>query len=360
MERRLSRLGPLAAAQGRDQGVPAASLAARAGSTAVVVRLERNLDTFKTGLNSFVNEARLLARFDHPSLVKVYRFWEENGTAYMVMPYYEGPTLKTALAELGHVPSEGELRTWLKPILDAVTVLHDGGTWHQNIGPDEILLTPMGPVLLGFASAAHAIEAINHTPAAALEARLRGDRAVRRRGRLDARAVDRSVRARCRDLRGDHRHRPGGGRRSPRQRSAAAARRRRGRPVQPRLPRRDRRRDGGAAQAAARRPRRVPRLDGRHRGARDGLARAAAGPDAGAFRRHPGERARDHGARPTGARAASAVARPGRGQAGGAADGERRRRRRARAAAAVGMRVGPAGARLGKRALLASSPAPAR
>ena len=145
------------------------ALATRAGSTAVVVKLERHLDTFRSGLKSFVNEARLLARFDHPSLVKVYRFWEENGTAYMVMPYYEGPSLKSALADLGHVPSEGELRTWLKPILDAVTVLHEGGTWHQNIGPDEILLTPFGPVLLGFASAAHAVEAINHTPAAALK-----------------------------------------------------------------------------------------------------------------------------------------------------------------------------------------------
>jgi Serine/threonine protein kinase len=120
-------------------------------------------------MRSFLNEARVLARFDHPSLVKVYRFWEENGTAYMVMPYYEGPTLEATLAELGHVPSETELRTWLKPILNAVTLLHEGATWHQNIGPDEILLTPFGPVLLGFAGAAHAIEAIKHTPAAALK-----------------------------------------------------------------------------------------------------------------------------------------------------------------------------------------------
>jgi serine/threonine protein kinase len=72
-----------------------ASMAARvSGSSAIVVKSERHLDTFRAGLKSFVNEARLLARFDHPSLVKVYRFWEENGTAYMVMPYYEGPTLK--------------------------------------------------------------------------------------------------------------------------------------------------------------------------------------------------------------------------------------------------------------------------
>ena len=147
-----------------------AAMAARVAGTPTIVAPDRQFDTFRAGLAGFVNEARLLARFDHPSLVKVYRFWEENGTAYMVMPHYEGPTLKTALAELGHVPSEDELRTWLKPILNAITVLHEGGTWHQNIGPDEIVLTPVGPILLGFASAAHAIEALHHTPAAALKA----------------------------------------------------------------------------------------------------------------------------------------------------------------------------------------------
>ena len=150
--------------------MPAAMVGCIQGSTNVVVASDRHLDAVRAGLKSFVNEARLLARFDHPSLVKVYRFWEENGTAYMVMPYYEGPTLKAALAELGHVPSESELRTWLKPILNAVTLLHEGAVWHQNIGPDEILLTPFGPVLLGFAAAAHAIEGMNHTPAAALKA----------------------------------------------------------------------------------------------------------------------------------------------------------------------------------------------
>ena len=64
----------------------------------VAVRSERHRGTFEAGLKSFVNEARLLARFDHPALVKVFRFWEAHGTAYMAMPYYEGPTLKEALA----------------------------------------------------------------------------------------------------------------------------------------------------------------------------------------------------------------------------------------------------------------------
>ncbi len=141
------------------QYMPASMASRAAGSSAVATESARHADAFAAGLESFVDEARLLARFDHPSLVKVYRFWEESGTAYVVMPFYEGPTLETALAELGHVPSEAELRAWFKPILNAVAVLHDGQTWHQNIGPDEIVLTPIGPVLFGFGAATRATSA---------------------------------------------------------------------------------------------------------------------------------------------------------------------------------------------------------
>ena len=140
-----------------------ASMAARVnGSSAIVVKSERHLDTFRAGLKSFVNEARLLARFDHPSLVKVYRFWEENGTAYMVMPYYEGPTLKAALAQLGRAPTEPELRAWLKPLLDALAVMHAAQCYHRDISPDNILLTPRGPLLLDFGAARRVIGDMTH------------------------------------------------------------------------------------------------------------------------------------------------------------------------------------------------------
>ena len=56
------------------------TLAGRGPSHRVTIRAPAQEDTFALGLRSFVNEARLLARFDHPSLVKVYRFWEDNGT----------------------------------------------------------------------------------------------------------------------------------------------------------------------------------------------------------------------------------------------------------------------------------------
>ena len=135
-----------------------ASLAARAsGGLGVAVKSQRHLETFKAGLKSFVNEARLLARFNHRSLVKVYRFWEANGTAYMVMPYYEGPTLKRALAERSEPPDEAALRAWLDPLLDALATMHEAHCFHRDIAPDNILLTPNGPLLLDFGAARHVI-----------------------------------------------------------------------------------------------------------------------------------------------------------------------------------------------------------
>lgn len=130
-----------------------ATLASRASSQAVMVKSQRHADAFGTGLRSFINEARLLARFDHPSLVKVLRFWEGNGTAYMVMPFYEGPTLAHALDTLGRPPTEEELLGWLRPLLHALSTLHSVHCYHRDIAPDNILLTPAGPLLLDFGAA---------------------------------------------------------------------------------------------------------------------------------------------------------------------------------------------------------------
>ncbi|RZL94469.1 MAG: serine/threonine protein kinase [Variovorax sp.] len=135
------------------------ALASRADSLfEVSVRSERSRETFEAGLKSFVNEARLLARFDHPALLKVLRFWNGNRTAYMAMPYYEGPTLKAALAARGASrPTESELREWLDPLLDALSVLHDAQCYHRDISPDNILLTRAGPLLLDFGAARRVI-----------------------------------------------------------------------------------------------------------------------------------------------------------------------------------------------------------
>jgi len=123
----------------------------------VTMRSDAHRTTFEAGLRSFVNESRLLARFDHPALVKVFRFWEGNRTAYMAMPYYEGPTLKAALAQThGRVP-EAQLRAWLGPLLDALAALHAENCFHRDVSPDNILLTASGPLLLDFGAARRVI-----------------------------------------------------------------------------------------------------------------------------------------------------------------------------------------------------------
>jgi serine/threonine protein kinase len=136
-----------------------AALAARVGTTHVEVKSARQRETFDVGLKSFINEARLLAQFDHPSLVKVYRFWEDNGTAYMVMPYYEGITLKDKLHALGSPPDEAWLMWLLAPLTEALQVIHAENCFHRDIAPDNIVLlaTTGRPLLLDFGAARRVI-----------------------------------------------------------------------------------------------------------------------------------------------------------------------------------------------------------
>jgi len=134
------------------------ALAGRAEGQSLWVRSSSDQQTFQAGLVSFVGEARLLAQFDHPSLVKVFRFWEANNTAYMVMPLYSGMTFKQARAQMRTPPPEVWLRKLLWSVLDALRVLHDGNTLHRDISPDNIFLQDNGPpVLLDLGAARHAI-----------------------------------------------------------------------------------------------------------------------------------------------------------------------------------------------------------
>ena len=130
------------------------TLAGRGTGLQVSVRSSATADTFAVGLRSFINEGRLLARFDHPSLVKVYRFWEDNGTAYMVMPYYPGRTLRKVREGMIVPPGDAVCRRVLDGLLSALEALHREGVYHRDVSPDNILLNDESlPVLLDFGAA---------------------------------------------------------------------------------------------------------------------------------------------------------------------------------------------------------------
>lgn len=130
------------------------SLASRDEQLTIVLRGERYQKLFAAGLSSFIQEARLLARFNHPGLLHVLRFWEENGTAYMGTLYYSGMTLKEwQLCHPERITDEW-IRQLLPPLFGAIDAIHRGGYLHRDISLDNIQIQENQlPVLLDFGSA---------------------------------------------------------------------------------------------------------------------------------------------------------------------------------------------------------------
>jgi len=135
------------------------SIATRVGPTQISPRSERHRETFEAGLKSFINEAKLLARFDHPAMVKVFRFWEAHGTAYMIMPFYEGVTMRDTVRAMPHPPGEDWLLELLGPLTEALGVIHAEQCYHRDIAPDNIMLLAADgkPLLLDFGAARRVI-----------------------------------------------------------------------------------------------------------------------------------------------------------------------------------------------------------
>ena len=131
------------------------SMAGRGPDRSVTLRSRVHEENFAVGLQSFVNEARLLARFDQPALVKVLRFWEANGTAYMAMPLYKGRTLRQLRKDApASTFNDGWIRALIEPLLGALEVMHEAAVYHRDIAPDNILWCDDNrPVLLDFGAA---------------------------------------------------------------------------------------------------------------------------------------------------------------------------------------------------------------
>lgn len=127
------------------------------GQTEVTVYSGERTEQFYSGIDKFVEEARRLAQFkDVSGIVRIYDSFMENKTAYIIMEYLEGETLKSRLEREGSLDPDEALNIMM-PILEALQEVHKIGIIHRDIAPDNIFLTQKGEVkLLDFGAARYA------------------------------------------------------------------------------------------------------------------------------------------------------------------------------------------------------------
>ena len=105
----------------------------------VVPRYDAYDQIYHWGRDQFLEQARILTQFNHPNLNKVHRFFEANGTGYVVLEYIPGETLASRLAREPRL-MEDALRRLLEEVLSGLAVVHESGYVHSDIRPDNLML----------------------------------------------------------------------------------------------------------------------------------------------------------------------------------------------------------------------------
>ncbi|HVB48283.1 MAG TPA: protein kinase [Burkholderiales bacterium] len=132
-------------------------LAMRTADGSVVPLTTEAEHGYQWGLERYILEARTLARFSHPHIVRVNRYFEANGTGYMVMDYEGGEPLSAWLKRAPR-PEEAALKRMLEPLLEGLRAVHGAGFLHRDIKPDNIFVRADGsPVLIDFGAARQSI-----------------------------------------------------------------------------------------------------------------------------------------------------------------------------------------------------------
>ncbi len=116
----------------------------------VITLTEKNERVYNKSLDLFYREAKALGKLNNlPNVVHAHSIFRENGTAYIVMDFVAGESLKSLIKRRGRIP-EGELLPLLDPILIALGKVHEMGILHRDIAPDNIMIENGHPVLIDF------------------------------------------------------------------------------------------------------------------------------------------------------------------------------------------------------------------
>lgn len=134
---------------------PAGMVTRIPGQKGVILYTGKKHDEYKNGLTRFLDEARNTARFSsNPNIVNVFDFFEENGTAYMVMEFLEGVSLKEYISRAGgRLPWQQAVEIGLR-IIDALKDVHGAKILHRDLSPDNVFMCDDGKIkLLDFGAA---------------------------------------------------------------------------------------------------------------------------------------------------------------------------------------------------------------
>ncbi len=117
-------------------------------SNEIMVTAASQQDAYYNGKKRFISEARIMARFnDSPGIVHVTDYFEANNTAYIVMDYLDGVTLKEYLKGKGRIPVD-DILALMSPLIEALDEIHKAGLIHRDISPDNIMVMSDGRVIL--------------------------------------------------------------------------------------------------------------------------------------------------------------------------------------------------------------------
>ncbi len=134
-------------------------MAIRSGKNQITPLSGEREENYRYGMECFLLEAKTLSEFlNTPEIVRVLKYFEENGTAYLCMEYVEGESFDEYLKEKGGHISFEDAKRCLIPVMDALSKVHEKGIIHRDISPDNIFITDSGQIkLLDFGSARYSL-----------------------------------------------------------------------------------------------------------------------------------------------------------------------------------------------------------